>query len=566
MDKLPSTIDEMVDFLSSAPPEVVEQLKEQVHIYTDKCWLPQAGPQYEAYHHPAEELLYGGAAGGGKSDLLIGLATTAHEKSVIFRRQSTDLDGLWERLIEVIGDKLSTNNSVKKRTVMLDGRLVEGGHLEKPGSEKTWQGRPHDLIGVDEGAQVDEHKINFVMQWLRTTTKGQRARLVVATNPPLPEIVNGRMVDMGTGDWLMRWWAPWLDDHYPDPAEPGEIRWCFMVADGEYLKTIWVPGPGTYNPVTHEPIENPTPEDVREGRAVHAKSRTFIKSLLKDNAYLKDSGYAERMSGTPEPLRSMLMNGAFNVRLADGAMQVIPTNWVLAAQAKWHEREKAMASTPQLVLSADIAQGGIDNTTIVELLKDDTFLSVDSTPGVDTPDGPSVVAKLLQRRRNRSMIVLDGTGGWAGDTARTLQDRHNITAELFVASQSDGGMDRNMEYRFKNKRAAMWWRFREALDPDSEYDIALPPSPRLLAQLTAPSFAIEKNVIQIEGKDALRIRLGSSTDDADCVLQAWYFRDEAHLRRLTEQPDIITRLNDPDFGKKSLAGAPVDDVNPLEGW
>lgn len=40
-------------------------------------WAPQPGPQLQAFTSKADQLLYGGAAGGGKSDLAIGLALTA---------------------------------------------------------------------------------------------------------------------------------------------------------------------------------------------------------------------------------------------------------------------------------------------------------------------------------------------------------------------------------------------------------------------------------------------------------------------------------------------------------
>ena len=50
----------------------------------------------------ADLLLYGGAAGGGKTDLLLGLALTAHERAVIFRRAYADLKGIEQRLIEIL--------------------------------------------------------------------------------------------------------------------------------------------------------------------------------------------------------------------------------------------------------------------------------------------------------------------------------------------------------------------------------------------------------------------------------------------------------------------------------
>ena len=52
------------------------------------AWKPDPGnrPQREAYRSKADLLLYGGAAGGGKTDLLLGLALMEHACSVIFRR------------------------------------------------------------------------------------------------------------------------------------------------------------------------------------------------------------------------------------------------------------------------------------------------------------------------------------------------------------------------------------------------------------------------------------------------------------------------------------------------
>ena len=111
-----------------------------------------------------------------------------------------------------------------------------------------------------------------------------------------------------------------------------------MRETGDRLETIWVAGPGRYNRETGKAWPNATEEDILKGRAVTARSRTFIKSLIKDNAFYRNTGYAEKMSGTPEPLRSMLLNGDFTIKGADHPLQVIPTQWVLAAQERWKAR------------------------------------------------------------------------------------------------------------------------------------------------------------------------------------------------------------------------------------
>ena len=68
-------------------------------------WAPLPGPQTEAWLCLADELFYGGSAGGGKSDLIIGLALTAHQRSRIFRREGSQMQGIIDRSRESIGSR-----------------------------------------------------------------------------------------------------------------------------------------------------------------------------------------------------------------------------------------------------------------------------------------------------------------------------------------------------------------------------------------------------------------------------------------------------------------------------
>lgn len=563
-------LDSVMALLQGMPAEDKAVLRSSVSAagLLNKPWLPQPGPQTEAYYSEAEETLYGGAVGGGKTDLAIGLASTAHERSLIFRAQSTDLDGLWDRLVEVLEGRIATNNSVKKKLRTTDGRVIEGGHLELPGAERTWQGRPHDLIAFDEAAQLDELKVEFVMRWLRSTKPGQRKRVLFATNPPVPSIKDGMLVDNGVGDWLLRWFAPWLDERYTLPAKSGEIRWCFMRREGERLATVWVQGPGNYDPVTGGRVENATQADLESGSIAVARSRTFIRSLLKDNVFLRNTGYAERMSGTPEPLRSMLLLGDFTVRGEDHPMQVIPTQWVLAAQERWEARQldPELKRLVMLVLFGDVAQGGADTSVLAPLFTTDYFGELRVVPGHKTPDGRSMGQLVLGERKHGAIVGLDGTGGWAGSTQQYLRDNHRIAAELVVSSHASMEWTKDMRFRFANLRSEMWWGFREALDPQNQFEICLPPDPRLRAQLTAPHWEPRGKLLYIESKDELRKRLGSSTDEADAVLGAWHLRGMALSRPdfMQRSVDIVERLNGRDnIGRMN---EPFEFDDPLGGW
>lgn len=536
--------------IRAMPKEKREELRRKVQVTASRPWLPQPGPQTAAYYCEADETLYGGAAGGGKTDLLLGLATTQHKRSVIYRRQSTDLKNIWNRLITLIAGRYTQSNASTKYLTMADGRFIEFGHLEKPGSEMGWQGNPHDFYGFDEGAQLDPNKVLFVTRWNRSEDPKQRCRIVIATNPPIPEYDDaGNLIDTGTGAWLKEWFAPWLEEAYFDPAEPGELRWCYMKTEGDRMVTVWVDGPGCYDLATGVYMPDATQADIDAGRVIVARSRTFIKALLKDNAFYKGTGYAARLSSTPEPLRSLLLNGSFSVRGEDHPMQVIPTMYALKAQERWRTAtaNDAHLELRQLVLSGDIAQGGVDTTVIAELYDDDFFGEPLAQPGSKTPTGFEVQQLVLGRRRDGSLVVLDGTGGWAGSTRDLLLRDQQIEAEMFIASEAANEWTPDGRWKYANNRTKMWWEFRLALDPRSTYKIKLPLNSRLLAQLTTPHFRIDGNVLYIESKIEIRKRLaGSSTDEADAVLQAWQYRDQAIARLNTYEPDIIERIV---FGK-----------------
>jgi hypothetical protein len=514
-------LDEFVRMFAGMPEEEKAAFDALLAPELSKPWSALPGPQTEAQMTQADLLLYGGAAGGGKTDLLIGLALTEHSRSVIFRRAYVDLRGVEERMLEIRGtrDGYNASDMVLKTE---DGRLLEFGALEKPGAEMSWQGRPHDFIGFDEGAQLAEAKVKFVMGWLRSARPGQRTRVVIASNPPVG----------AEGGWLSDWFAPWLDPLFPEPAANGELRWSVIAPSG---KILWVPGPGHYVLLGEDTAEA-TDEEIASGHALEALSRTFIPARLDDNPYLRGTGYRAKLQALPEPLRSQLLQGDFLAGKEDAANQVIPTAWIDAAQARWAKGKREGAR--MLALGVDVAQGGADETVLAPLYGT-WFDELIKRKGVDTKDGAAVSALIVQTMRDRCNINIDYTGGWGGGTVTHLTaaggiDPSRINSVVFSAGSNEKTKDGALT--FANMRAALWWRFREALDPESREEVALPPDRRLAAQLAAPTWKLRGESILVESKEEIRKRLGSSTDDADAVILAWHQREPAALITATRRP------------------------------
>jgi len=517
---LPATaaLEQFVRSLDSAgKAELDEVLAKELQ----KLWLPDPanGPQLEAYLSEADLLLYGGAAGGGKTDLLIGCALDADE-SIIFRRQYKDLQGIEDRLLQIVNSKDYKQGPPK--VWRKNGQKLELDHLGEPGSELSHQGRPRQFIGFDEGAQLVANRVNFVMGWLRSA-KGKRCRAVIASNPP----------EGGEGAWLIEWFAPWLDPLFPNPAKHGELRWCLVLGEGDEIRTVWVDGPGSWTAAG-----KPWRSKEEDGEEYLALSRTYIPARLDDNRFLRDTKYRAQINAMPEPRRTQLLHGDFLAGRKDNPWQVIPSEWVRLANERWRKNE-GKPRAPMTSLGVDVAQGG-PAKTVVACLRSIRFDPLHEMPGSETPDPVPVVQLVLGVRRDDAGITVDHGGGYGGGVSSHLQTHNQITTYPFVPGAGSGGRTRDGSLGFKNQRAEAWWKFRDALDPanpDAEL-IELPPNAKLTAELTAPIWKPVKDEIVIQSKDELQKLLGTSTDHADAVIMAWFNREKTMLKRVGQKEEV----------------------------
>lgn len=461
------------------------------------AWVPNAGPQTDAYFSPADMLLYGGQGGGGKSSLLLGLALTAHRRSLIMRRQYTDLGALTEEAIRFNGTRDGFNGSPPPKLRTKDDRLVEFGAVKNLGDEQSWMGQPHDLLGFDEAVQFIEMQIRFLMGWLRSTDEQQRKRVVLATNPPLT----------ASGQFIVGMFRPWLDVTYPHPAKPGELRWFITVTENGQPKDLEVPGP--------MPVE-------LDGHLLRPQSRTFIPAALRDNPFLINTGYQAQLDSLPEPYRSAVRDGNFMAARTDAPNQVIPVQWVLMAQQRWSMRPPS--GVPMCAMGVD-ASGGGDDPMIIATRHDGWFAPLIEVPGKDIPIdrmGAYCGGIVVSHRRDNALITIDMGGGYGGPMYEHLK-ANSMEVRGYRGAERTQARTADRQLRFCNKRSEALWRFREALDPSQEggSPIMLPDDPLLLADLTAPTFEIGPNGIKVESKEDVCKRLGRSTDRGDAVMMCW---------------------------------------------
>lgn len=459
-------------------------------------WLPQEGPQRIAYDSPADETLFGGSPGGGKTDWLLGLALTQHRRSVIFRREFAQVGAMIDRAVEIVGndDGLNRSNSTWRFT---DGRFVEwGGVQHEKDTLSKWRGRAHDLKAFDELTEFSETQYLTLSGWARTAVPGQRVRVVATCNPPESE----------DAAWIVKRWGPWVDPLHKEPAASGEVRW-YATIDG-----------------TDTECEDGEPFEVG-GETIRPRSRTFVRSWLSDNRYLSDTGYAAVIDALPEPLRTIMKSGDFTAAMNTvNPFQVIPSAWVRAAQARWTperpEDPKTKRPVPQSCVALDVAEGGKDRTAIAQRY-DEWVAPLTVKFGRETPTTESAVALLLPALLDGGYAVIDadGVGAAAYGMAR---EKLGAKVRAYRGVKPTFWRDRTAMLEFFNVRAAAWWAMRDALDPASGRHVALPPDPDLRAELCSARWEMRGPKIKLEDKDDIVSRLGRSPDLADAVVMSFW--------------------------------------------
>jgi hypothetical protein len=488
-------LQEILAQIDGMSPEALAELKRGIYEERKKTpWIPTPGPQARAEASEADELFYGGQAGGGKTALLLGQAVTKHKHSLILRRTNKEAEKLPQQLEEIIGNDHGLNRSTM--TWKLGDRVIDMGGCQLEQDKQKRKGIAHDLKGFDEIADFSETQYRFIIAWNRSTDPNQRCRVICTGNPPTT----------AEGFWVIKHWAAWLDPTYPNPAKDGELRWFTL--DTDTNKDIEVDGPGPH---------------LINGEEIMARSRTFIRAKLEDNPYLAQTDYDSVLAALPELERLAYREGQFDMSMRDAQNQAIPTEWIREAQARWTEKPKD--GIPMCAMGVDMTGGGRDPMIIVQRYDSwfSKFIEIPAKEFDMESLGRQAAAHIIANRRDDALVTIDLGGGYGQSTFEQLKD-NRIQVYGYKGSEGANMRAKTINIPFQNTRSAAIWRLREALDPTQpgKSQIALPDDPEMVADLTGPTYKIENHTIKVESKEKVCERLGRSTDKGDAIIMAWF--------------------------------------------
>src|SRR3954452_813176 len=121
------------------------------------------------------------------------------------------------------------------------------------------------------------------------------------------------------------------------------------------------------------------------------------------NPDLAQTGYASVLAGLPEELRRAYRDGDFSVGIRDADYQVIPTAWVLAAEARWKPDGAHGLSMTGMAL--DPAGGGRDSAELARR-HGGWYAELISAKGQETADGSATAAMVVRYGLDSAPVIV----------------------------------------------------------------------------------------------------------------------------------------------------------------
>lgn len=150
-------------------------------------WIPHPGQQTEFLKRSEFEVLFGGAAGPGKTDCLIAGVTrdvrNPKYHGLIIRRTFPQLQEIVDRCHRLYPLFGAFYRATNKRWVFPSGAFIDLGHMQHEVDKYDYQGKEYHKIGVDELTQFTETQYTYLFSRLRTTDPEITPQILSTTNP-----------------------------------------------------------------------------------------------------------------------------------------------------------------------------------------------------------------------------------------------------------------------------------------------------------------------------------------------------------------------------------------------
>ena len=463
-------------------------LDDALTISDDRIWEPRPGTQTKVYDCQADVIGYGGEAGGGKTDSVYGISYYKHKRSIIFRAEYSQMDNqIIRRGGEIFTDEIARWVGQHRRSWFFHkGGQLTLGALKNVNDYARYQGSSWDAMFFDEAPNIRQSEVTSVMGWNRSDNPEQRCQAYFYFNPP----------STAEGNWIIEFFAPWIDSSHESPAEEGEWRW-FVTIEG---KSIEVPNGDPYS---------------HKGQTLFPRSRTFFRSRLDENPSYGQE-YKSILSSLPYPLNQQLLHGDFDVGALDDAWQLFDGRLITQAFERWEQRNPPLSELSSI--GVDVARGGRGRTVIAKRYGN-WIAPLIEIPGAETPTGGDVADIVLEHLGDSNARVhIDAIGVGASPYDALVEAGVDVYGVNF--GEKSEYTDRTGIYPMSNFRSEVFWQVKELMEFGDPAYIALPRDNGLRREMATIRFSVPVGRILLEDKAKIMERIGTSTDKADAVALA----------------------------------------------
>lgn len=485
--------DRLGEFLWSKQREIVTALQTHRYVAVKSCH--DAGKSFVSSRVGAHHL---DTHEAGDAFLVSTAPTTAQVSAILWREMIRAM-----KKGNLAGEIVNSGYPQWKR----DGELIGYGRKPADYSDSAFQGihARYPLVIMDEAGGIPPNLYDSV----DALATNEDARVLAIGNPDDPTSHFAQICKPGSG-----WYVIHIDGlrtpNFTTQAlnrlkEQCEV--CRVSGAEPLLKRL----------MREEGIE-PSLEDVPSAIRPLLLSPLWVEERLHRWVGTVEEGKSVAAQANQSAIFTAKVRGQFPSSSSDG---VIPLGWVEAAMAR-HDEWIANGSPPpmgQHVVGVDVARSGNDETCLA-LRTGHVVKELRKYRRSDTMETTGNVLAALAGLDGTAIVDVIGVG--AGVVDRLLEQQ--VPTIAFNASEHARGVkDVAGQLGFKNARSAAWWRMRDALDPSRHSRVMLPNDELLKGDLTTPTWRMNSSgLVQVEGKDEIRKRLGRSTDSGDAVVQAFW--------------------------------------------
>jgi len=275
-------------------------------VETQTTYSPNPGPQENAFACTADIMIFGGSAGGSKSNYLT-CQPLAHVhldgfNGIIFRRtqpQITQPGGLWSETKKWYPHLGGKSHKQPYGWRFPSGAEIALRSMQYEDDKQQYQGGQFAFIGFDELTHFSESQFFYLMS---------RARSMCGVKPYMRATCNP-----DASSWVARLISWWIDQEtgYAIPERSGVIRWFYRIDD----KMLW------YDSRAEAEENHPLLAE-----RARPKSFTFISASVTDNPKLleKDPDYMANLLGLPQIERARLLDGNWLI----DTKSIINAQWI----------------------------------------------------------------------------------------------------------------------------------------------------------------------------------------------------------------------------------------------